>query len=105
MPRNKAVLIAAATSILLVFASAVLALNAGLFTAGADNVGKLTPAAATAPAAPTTITVYLDPAATTVAPAAPTPVANADGAPASTESRPGEPAEKSNHEEQEGHDD
>jgi hypothetical protein len=103
MPRNKAVLIAAAASILLVFASAVLALNAGLFNAGADNVGKLTPAAATAPAAPTTITVYLDPAAT--APAVPPLDASADTAPTTNESRQSEPAEKRDHDEQEGHDD
>ena len=103
MPRNKAVLIAAAASILLVFASAVLALNAGLFSAGTDNVGKLTPAAATAPAgpvAPTTITVYLDPAATAAAPTATT-----DTAPAPNDARQSEPAESRDHEEQEGHDD
>ena len=100
MPRNKAILIAAAASILLVFASAVLALNAGLFSAGTDNVGKLTPAAATAPAAPTTITVYLDPAAS-----APAPAASTDPAPAPNDSRQSEPAESRDHEEQEGHDD
>lgn len=99
MPRSKAVMIATAASILLVFASAVLALNAGLFNAGTDNVGTLTPAAATTPAPPTTITVYLDPAAT-----APVPAASTDTAPATNESRQGEPAEERD-EEQEGHDD
>ena len=100
MPRNKAVLIAAAASTLLVFASAVLALNVGLFSAGADNVGKLTPAAATAPAAPTTITVYLDPAATVSA-----PTASADTTTATTEPRPVESDEESDHVEHEDHDD
>lgn len=102
MPRNKAVLIAATASVLLVFASAVLALNVGLFSAGADNVGKLAPAAATAPAAPTTITVYLDPAAT--APTASAPAASADTSSVTNEARQGEPAENSD-EEHEGNDD
>ena len=102
MPRSKAVMIAAAASILLVFASAVLVLNAGLFSASADNVGKLTPAA-TAPAAPPTVTVYLDPSAT--APATPAPAASTDNSLPPNNSHESEPTDNGGHGEQEGHDD